>query len=328
MSFVNHSVATTLAALKDLHYTFPRETELSEGFEWIITDYWAKASTNKDFEARGLLVTGPSRVGKTSEIKHVLNKVNDGSTIMPDGRPAHIVSVTLAGRLSWKDLGVHTLRKGLRFPTQGKSRMTQRQIWDMVGYQAREQGVHGIHYDECQHIFPANNEANRAMLLDSFKSLLKDPDWPFMLILSGVDELVHHIGSDEQLAFLLRPVRFREISFGRNEDVHELNRLCFAYADKAGVDFTPLSSTDFYRRLSCATANRWGRAIELVIEALIDAVEQGDKTISSAHFCRAFTSTLGLPPGYSPFSVDDFEPLFAGETVFKLWEKHRSTIPT
>ncbi|SDG45053.1 AAA domain-containing protein [Celeribacter baekdonensis] len=321
MSFLDTAVASKIAALKALHYDFPRANDLRAGISWMITDYWAKASAGQTFEARGLMVTGPSRIGKTGEIRHQLEMLNDGSTVMPDGRPARIVSVMLKGTMSWKDLGVHTLREGFGLPTSG--RMTQREIWDMVGFHAREQGVHGIHYDECQHIFPKKSAEGRAMILDSFKSLLKKPDWPLMLILSGVDELAGHINSEEQLAYLLRPVPFREISLTRDEDVQELNRLCFAYADTAGFDFTPLSSMDFYRRLSCACSYRWGLVIELLIDALVEASRSREVRLDTRHFCRAFTDRTSLPTGYSPFSVEDFEPLFKASKIFDLWSEKK-----
>ncbi|WP_420351370.1 ATP-binding protein [Paenirhodobacter sp.] len=318
MTFVNTTTARAFADLRGAHYAFPRAEKLREGFEWMLTDYWSKASLGRRFEARGLLVTGPSRTGKSAEIEHLLSKLNDGGTVMPDGRPAKIVSVMLAGTMTWKDLGVHTLREGLHMPTRGK--MTQREIWDMVGFQARAQGVHGIHYDECQHIFPKKSADGRAMILDSFKSLLKGPDWPLMLVLSGVDELVGHIASEEQLAYLLRPVQFHEIRLQRSEDQQELNSLCFAYADKAGVDFSNLSSLDFFRRLTCACANRWGLAIELLIDACVAATGSATTTLRPEHFCRAFAARTGLAPGYSPFSIENFEPLFKGEKMFDLWE--------
>lgn len=322
MSFVKPGTASALVALRGAHYAFPRADLLREGLEWMLTDYWSRAALDRRFEARGLLVTGPSRTGKSAEIQHLLAQVNDGQTRMPDGRPARIVSVVLAGSLAWKDLGVHTLREGLQMPTRGK--MTQRQIWDLVCFQARAQGVHGIHYDECQHIFPKRSAEGRAMILDSFKSLLKNPDWPLMLILSGVDELVGHINTEEQLAYLLRPIAFQEISLARAEAQAEFNALCFAYADRAGLDFSGLAALDFFRRLAIACGHRWGLVIELLIEACVEATQAGERDLRSEHFCRAFTARTGLSPGYSPFSVEEYERLFKGEKMFELWERQKA----
>ncbi len=324
MSFVDIASANTLAMLKSAHYGLPRARRLREGMEWMVTDYYAKAALRRPFEARGLLVTGPSRIGKTTEIRKQLDALNDGTTRMPDGRSARFVSVVLKGLLSWKDLGIHTLREGLNYPAEG--RLTQREVWDRVVTQAREQGVIGIHCDECQHIFPKTTGEARAMILDSFKSLLKQPEWPLMLILSGVDSLVHHIISEEQLAYLLRPVSFSEIALHRADDLTELVSLCHAYADKAGLDFSGLNTRDFYGRLACACANRWGLVIELLIDAFVIAVNEGASEPGPEHFCLAFTRRTGLREGYSPFSIDSYDKLFEPQKIFEIWEKKRMAI--
>lgn len=318
MSFVNNDLAARTSALQAAHYGFPRGERLREAMSWALTDYYGKRSLSKPFEARGLLVTGPSRIGKSTEIRKLLCEVNDGSTLMPDGRPAKIASVILNGSLTWKDLGMHTLNNGLHYPATG--RLTQRQVWDRVLVQAKLQGVIGIHYDECQHIF-SNSADARAKTLDSFKSLLKQSEWPLVLILSGVGSLVHHIVSEEQLAYLLKPVTFKAISKSSTDDLQELHALCHAYAAKASIEFGTLASRDFYERLATACALRWGLVVELLIEALVLAGQQKSIHMTRKHFCEAFTSRLELRPGYSPFSIDDYEVLFTPEKIFEIWER-------
>ena len=319
MTFVRKQAVDAMTSLTKAHYTFPRAAELRSALELTITDYYAKAASGGHFEARGVLVTGPSRIGKTTEIRKLLDEVNSGTTIMPDGRAARIVSVMLNGRLTWKDLGFHTLREGLGFPQRGRA--TQREVWDYVLFQAREQGVIGIHYDECQHIVPRNNPTNRAIVLDSFKSLLKQPDWPLILILSGVNELRDHLASEEQLAYLLRPVTFSEISISRTADLQELHQLCHAYAERLALDFSALSSVDFYRRLVTACANRWGLVIELLVDAIVFAIERNQTALSADAFCAAFTRRTGLEEGFSPFSISDYEDLFRHRQMSEIWER-------
>jgi len=64
--------------------------------------------------------------------------------------------------------------------------------------------------------------------------------------------------------------------------------------------------------------------IELLIDACLEAVTAGDQRLTSGHFCRALTERTGLPDGYSPFSIEDYEPLFKGEKMFELWEKQKA----
>ncbi|NBB98150.1 MAG: hypothetical protein GVY34_08265 [Alphaproteobacteria bacterium] len=49
-------------------------------------------------EARGIVVIRESRQGKSTKIETLLRAFNDGSTSMPDGRPAKIVSCLLSGK--------------------------------------------------------------------------------------------------------------------------------------------------------------------------------------------------------------------------------------
>jgi hypothetical protein len=323
MSFVRHDQVDLQKNLFAAHYEFRRSQRLRGAFEWMITDYYSKALLERPFEARGVLLTGPTRIGKTTETRRILAELNDGTTLMPDGRPARIASVTLDGQISWKDLGIHTLRTGLRYPMEERRNYNQRNYWEKVQAQAQKQGVFGIHYDECQHIFTNRKPEARAMILDSFKTLLKQPDWPFMLVLSGTGKLGERIQEEPQLAHLLRPVSFTEINVHRQDDLNELNSLCHAYAERAGHDFTEIGTVDFYRRFSLACGNSWGLAAELMIAVLLIAHDKSIDVLSTAMFCEAFTERLELQPGFSPFSVEDYEELFLAQKMIELWSRSK-----
>ncbi len=204
---------------------------------------------------------------------------------------------------------------------EARRNLSQRDFWDRVQFQARAQGVVGIHYDECQHIFTNRKPEARSMILDSFKTLLKQPDWPFMLILSGIGELAERVQEEPQLAHLLRPLAFTEINIHRSDDLNELNSLCHAYAERAGYDFSNLGTVDFYRRFSLACGNSWGIAVELMMSALLRADSKNIRKLSPALFCGAFTERLELQPGFSPFSVDNYEELFFAQKMIELWSK-------
>nr|WP_272210277.1 ATP-binding protein [Marinicella sp. W31]MDC2876141.1 ATP-binding protein [Marinicella sp. W31] len=231
-TFIDMETAKFAAQLKAGHYPFPRAQELRKQFNKCVEDYYAKALTGKPFEARGLLVTGKSRIGKSHEIDHMIRTFNESGTLMPDGRPARFVQLRLWGRNSLKDLGSSTL-EALDYPASGKSK--PHQIWEMVLKQARRNSVIGIHYDEAQHAFTDTGAAMNRAMLDSFKALLKEPRWPMILILSGVDGLAQHVeraGPEErrQLRHLLRPVRFQPIDFAA--DWEEVQSVAFSYGKK------------------------------------------------------------------------------------------------
>lgn len=323
MIFVDPERAKSLRILKDAHYEFPRAQKLKQAFEWMFTDYFVNAAIHlehgKGFEARALLAVGSSRVGKTTDLNWVRMELNQSQILMPDGRAAKMIKVLLRGISSWKDLGVHTLN-ALGIPSKNSSNQTQ--IWELVAFHAQAHGVVCIHYDECQHIFSRKSEDTQANIIDCFKSILKQPTWPLMLVFSGVQELQDYILQEEQLAYLVKTVTFNDIDPTSDEDLIELNRLCFAFADKIGIDFAQLSNSDFHQRLAYACADRWGLVIELLIEALVLAKSNHDKMVRIEHFCDAFTGQFELKKRHSPFSIENYEGFFESEAILRMWNKN------
>lgn len=317
MSFINSQEVQIAGPLKAAHYELSRATALRDAFSRCVTDYYTKASSGKDFEANGLLVTGKSRVGKTRELKHLITEFNEANEKMPDGRPARIVPCLLSGKVTWKDLGKRAAA-ALDYSIDSKYR-DQNYIWEKVIDQARRHGIIGIHFDECQHVFSNGGEKTNPILLDSFKTLLKDSRWPLMLILSGVPVLSSFVQREEQLARLLRPVTFELIDPER--DINELMGIAYSYADLAGICFDPLSSIDFFRRLSFACTERWGLVIEMIIDALTTCRMQGENEISIDHFSTAYSRIYGTPPGYSPFTVDDYREHFDQAKILALLDE-------
>lgn len=235
---------------------------------------------------------------------------------MPDGRPAKIVSCVLSGRVSWKDLGIKTLTA---LGYEIKARRTQSYIWERVLDQVQGQGVIGIHYDECQHVFIKNAASNR-IFLDSFKSMMKETRWPLMLILSGVPSLTKFVQPYEQLWELLDRISFDEIHIKR--DVNLLNRLLFAFSDKAEIDVEHLSTHDFLERLDHACSHRWGLVIEIVIETLVQCKLKGKSEASVEDFATVFALKTGISRKYTPFRVPEFRDAFDSSKLLELVRNH------
>lgn len=325
MSFIDQTVVKVRTPLMKARYPFHRAEELAEAMTFCVTDYYTKAAVGDQFEARGIVVIGDSRQGKSTEIDSLLKNFNDGSTIMPDGRPAKIISCLLSGRVTWKDLGLVILEV-LGYPLRGHHSQTE--IWSKVRKYAELQGVVGIHFDECQHVFTAADTATNQKILDSFKSLLKDHQWPLMLIFSGIPSLAAHIKKEEQLHRLLRTVSFEGIDLSRKQDKDELIHLVFSYGDKANLEFDDFEMEDFLSRLAFAACHRWGLVIELLIEAFSLAVLNGEKVCKIDHFSEAFSKISGAPMGYSPFIMPNYQENFDPEQMFEMYERIRRRKPS
>lgn len=297
--------------LKAPHLEFPRAKILHSSFQNCVEEYYVSQQV-PDMEVRGLIVTGQSRVGKSRELRKLIRDFNESETRMPDGRPARIVSCLLSGRITFKDLGIKTL-KALGYELHRNR--TQEYIWERVIDQAAGQGVIGIHYDECQHVFIDGAKSNR-VFLDSFKSMMKESRWPLMMILSGVPSLAKHIRSYEQLDELLDPVHFTTIKVSRDKAL--LTKLLFAYADQVEIEIEQLVTEDFLARLDHACSHRWGLVIELLIATLVEAKLLGKSKLDVQDFVKQFSLKKGIPKEYSPFTAPDFREAFDPQRLLAL----------
>lgn len=320
MEFLNDKRIKVSSALNASLFEMPRREKLNKHFKRIVSDNFGLRASGKPFEAKGLIVTGESRSGKTTEIEDLVNQFNDQKYILFDDVPARIISCKLSGVVSWKDMGLNVLKE-LGFPF--KNFKTVPEIWMKVAEQVKLQGVIGIHFDECQHVFGKGSKVTNSIILDSFKSLAKQSGWPLILILSGVPDLLKFVVPYEQLNYLMTHVRFDLIDLDRKPskekgDLECMNEICFHYADMIDIDFEPLSNRGFMERLCFAGANRWGLVIELVIEALTLCKLDDQSEISLKYFEEAFADKTGIPLGFSPFSDDDYQEAFSKENLVAM----------
>ena len=316
MSYIDEDQAQLTTRTAASYYELPRRKVLDKQFSKRVSVHFGMLRSGCRFESRGLLVTGSSRTGKTREINEVIQKFNLERVILPNGLPARFVQCSLSSTLNWKDLGIKAL-EALHYPMNAQR--TQTYIWGKVLEQAKLQGVIGIHFDEAQHMFGPNKEASNTIVLDGFKALMKEASWPLVLILSGVPELARYVQSYEQLKFLMDPIHFGDIQLPQDRD--EMNRLAFALGDQVAVDFQPLSYESFYDVLAFSCNMRWGLAIELIRSALDFCVLDGKAAIGIEHIEAGFAERTGIPKGYSPFSVDDYESAFDPDRLAELMQK-------
>lgn len=345
MTHQQNNALTILADLEKLHFEFCREEELKREFDDCVLQYQVgrmlKEQDGTDFETRGVLMTGASRLGKTTDIKKILTDFNRSELKMIDGLPAKIITCNLSGTVTWKTLGIRTL-KALGYEI--KQYRTMEYIWGLVTHQMRQQGVIGIHYDECQHAFKkpksskgetSAKELNR-ILLDSFKTLMKDPQWPVILILSGVPELSDYIAQYGQLDDLLNPVHFDPIDLEAERqfwtdtdegmqlvtrtDQDQLLALLYAYFDRAGFDFEPLANQDFLDRLVFACVGKWGLVIELVIAVLSFALMKQAKSVTVQDFVFQFSRRSRISGNYSPFTHKSYRQAFDPKKILEAIE--------
>lgn len=312
--FVIDKIADAATGFAARHYPFARAEDLQQALARTFSRYLGNHRSGARFEAEGLLVTGPTGAGKSTEIENLINMFHDSNAALSDGTVARIISCNLDAKDGWKSLGTKTL-EALGYKLADTARNTQQQIWRKVVLQAKAQGVVCIHYDEAQHIFRGKSDTERLSILDSFKTLLKSRDWPLMLILSGMPELAGQVREEPQLFRLLTQVEMQDIVVPR--DFQILHELVSSYAIRAGLPVADdLASEDFYERLATAAGFRWGLAIVIAQHAVGEAIVANAPSLSIGHFIEAWTRKTRMVPIASPFLHDRYATAFPRDRLF------------
>ncbi|MCR8825238.1 ATP-binding protein [Pseudosulfitobacter koreensis] len=295
-------------------YPLGRAAKLKSDFARVFSSHLGHLIGGGRFETEGLLVTGPSGTGKTTEIGALIRRFNADNIALPDGSRARFAECVLKGIGTWKDLGKATAH-AIGYPVSSKARLTQSEIWDIVVREAKLAGIVGIHFDEAQHIFREKSDADRLAVLDSFKTLMKSHDWPLMLIFSGVPELDGYMKTEPQLYRLLNLIRFSDINIP--EDYRTIHEIVGSYALRAGVDVDPdLMTQDFFDRLVAAAASRWGLLIEVTKGAVMVCQDAGTETLIRDNFTDWWVGKTMVSRVATPFTHSDYRTLYRKDDPF------------
>jgi len=312
--FVNEAYRD--AAIKSADRLFPldRAAKLQIDFKRVFSTHLGHLIGGGYFEADGLLITGQSGSGKTTETRSLLKRFNADAVELPNGMPARIAECSLKGIGTWKDLGKSS-SKAVGYPISEKARLNQSEIWDVVIREAKLAGVMGIHFDEVQHIFREKSRKECLALLDSFKSLMKTHDWPLMLIFSGVPELDEYMRIEPQVYTRLERVPFEEIA--PTVDYKTVHEIIGSYGIFAGLEVDQdLMTQDFLSRLVTAGAYRWGLVIKLTKMATTAAQDAGASRLTRDHFVEVWVNKTKVAKLATPFLHSGFETMYRKEHPF------------
>ncbi|GGL81665.1 ATP-binding protein [Wenxinia marina] len=317
MSFVIDEIVSSRQSLSWRTFPLRRAEELKANIARIFSQHLGDLKQDIGFESQCLVVTGEPGSGKTKEVKHQIAQFNDGRIPLPDGKPSRMVSCLLDAKGGWKDLGSTTLRS-LGYPIENLSRHTQASITAKIVDHAKRCGVVGMYFDEAQHILRSKNETNRHVILDSFKTLMKSQDWPLMLILTGVPELMGYVQEEPQLHRLVTHQTFPDLELPA--DLGVINDIVQSAAIESQIEVSDdVMTRDVYIRLATAGAFGWGLVIGLVIDACEAARVREAGVLERRDFAAAWCGKVASSRGLNPFTHDAYDKVLRREHPFRMF---------
>lgn len=301
------------AQLRKMYFHMSRAEELDALFQEAVDDYDSGVLSEEPFEASCLTIIGQSNSGKTREIRHALGRLQDGDRQLECGRAIQAVSIVLDGETTWKSLGIKILEQ---VGYDMSPRRTEHAIWSRVRQQLRDKGMWIVAIDECQHMFETLGNKETRKVINSIKTLIKNPDWPVVVVLSGIPELLEKVNMDPQLRNLATAYNMRALDPNSDEDLHEIDTAFYNYAAARGVNIDGVRDEETYRRLCYATGHHFGRAFKFMV-SLFASLEDVDKILTLDVMADHYAEKTQCIPGHNPFIREDYhlcdvEVLLAG----------------
>ncbi|MFC0243260.1 ATP-binding protein [Rhodopseudomonas telluris] len=289
------TVSTTMTQLQSAYFGTERDKLLDEEISALIDSFLefeaAEGSrrVGRLREGRALTVTGASGAGKSRALDRVFLKREEFTGYGRAESDCMLVSVTAPSPCTLRLLG-ESILKALGYPLTRK--LDENVAWDLVHKTLELRRVRFLHIDELQHVLQSRNSVEIGKLQDTLKGLLQDKNWPVWLILSGLPSVAAFLAKDIQVRRRTRHVVFRSLKFP--DDIPMVRRLIAFYAkDKGGRECAIAQDNDFIGRLIHAANGSFGVVIELIQDAVGNALRLGDPNMLTEHFAAAYAARTG-----------------------------------
>lgn len=276
--------AHVATSLKSKFYAGPEFVRVREQFARLVAEKRAVLANPPYHEVKGLAVVGEAGAGKTRTLAKVFEEHQKAQVASGDQK-VRVLSLRTPSPAGLKLLGTAILR-ALDYRLERPS-ATASHIWHMVRGQLRKHKTDVLHLDEAQDILRHDTPKEMAAVVATLKSLGQDADWPLILILSGTRDLAELINSDPQLARRLRPISLDRITVASHGP--RLAKMIKAYSAEAKLELADdVSLDDLVERLVHGASHQFGVAVEITIEAIGFAIEDGRDTLNVDDFGKAY----------------------------------------
>lgn len=289
------------------HIVLPRDLELKAGLARLTEQMFVKrlldgpAGVGNRREQRALLVTGCTGTGKSYTVGKALETLAP-SIRDPDGRLLKIITVKLPSPYSGKELARRILRL---LDVEMSDRLNEIELWEAVIEHFEAKQVALLHLDEFQRhstiktVGRAQKTEAADRLAATLNELLMHDRWPVSLLISGTEHILD-FWRTTSVDQVYRRTGF--VVFGQMDETYYpgLELALTRYAQKAGIPLA-ISVPDLGGRICMAGENTPGIALELLQEAVVNAVRAGASALTIAHLAEVFARRNHAPRDQNPF---------------------------
>jgi len=289
--------------LKSLYFNMPRAEEIDAVLSMVVDDYDAGVLTGEHYEGNGMVLVGESHSGKTREIDQALIRMGEKDGCLECGRERRFIQFALNGETTWKGLGLQVVEE-LGYAMA--PRCTEHVIWSEIRKILQEDGIWLLHIDECQHMFQTLGVNETKKVINSIKTFMKHRDWPIVIVLSGIPELLDKVNLDPQLRNLITPYYLQPLDPLAEDGFDEIDTALCGFSEATGIGISAIREEDVFMRLCYGHGNLYGRVLRFLVDVFAALpVDQSELTVE--FLADRYALRTGCIPGHNVFLRDDYQ---------------------
>ena len=249
-------------------------------------------------ETRGIAVIEPAGGGKTTAISAVLRSMPFLAR-NPETEFPRYLELQVPSPATLKSVGMAILSATGLTGVSERSRVWE--IWNTVRHRLGVLGISVLWLDEAQDLIMATSAGEGEKTLRMIKSMMQG-DNAVIPILSGTERLSEMTNYDPQVRRRFSVIQPKNLQHGVDEA--NLRGLIEAYSDI--VDLRVEIPDDLPARLILASRQRFGRAVENIINAIECSLGDGANALVLDHFAEAWGMQEGCEPDQNVFWAPDW----------------------
>jgi hypothetical protein len=247
-------------------------------------------------EGKGLCLIGPSGSGKSTLLTETFRSHAAFPNFRVQEKWSPLVGITAPGSGNLGAIGLRVLHT-LGFSVERD--LKEHQAWSKLLPELMLNNVLFLWIDDLNNMLTLTSEEELQKVRNSLKDLMNNPEWPLQLIVSGITEMLPFFRQDRQFRRRFRYLYLSKLAAADHADFLQTSIEHLCEVSKIKLDVKP--DEDLVGRLLHAGAYEMGICIEIVVEAVMEALDNSSRRLKRVDFANSFADRFTLSDDQNPF---------------------------